>query len=185
MLRRLFFQWMYFRRPPWDTGVSPPELLQFIETHSPGRALDLGCGTGTNVITLAHHGWQATGVDFIPRAIRKAEQKARQAGVQAKFLVDDVTRLKDLTGPYDLILDIGCFHGIPVERQPAYVRNLERLLAPEGRFMLYVFFRKAGAPGPGLEEANLSIFSPPLKLVKREDGINRGIRPSAWLWFQR
>ena len=53
-LRRLSFLLWYFRDPPWDTNISPPELLDFINRHPPGRVLDLGCGTGTNVITLAH-----------------------------------------------------------------------------------------------------------------------------------
>ena len=70
LLRRLEFQYLYFHRPPWDTGMSPPELMEFIETHEPGRAIDIGCGTGTNVITLAKAGWQVTGVEFAPSSWR-------------------------------------------------------------------------------------------------------------------
>ena len=48
MMRKLFFEWRYLvGRAPWDTGVSPPELLSFIDTHTAGRAIDLGCGTGS------------------------------------------------------------------------------------------------------------------------------------------
>ena len=73
MFRRLAFNIWYFRKPPWDSGISPPELLEFIRTRPAGKAIDLGCGTGTNVITLAKAGWQVTGVDFALRAIHMAK----------------------------------------------------------------------------------------------------------------
>jgi predicted TPR repeat methyltransferase len=52
---------------PWDTGVVPPELVALVEGPDalrPGRALDLGCGTGTHVVYLEHRGWLTTGVDL-------------------------------------------------------------------------------------------------------------------------
>ena len=50
-IRRLTFSLWYYFNPPWDSGISPPELLDFLEGRSSGHAIDLGCGTGTNVIT--------------------------------------------------------------------------------------------------------------------------------------
>ena len=50
MLQRLFFNLWYYFNPPWDTGITPPEVVEAIdgpEALRPGRALDLGCGTGT------------------------------------------------------------------------------------------------------------------------------------------
>src|SRR5215813_7180231 len=102
MFRRLFFQYMYFLKPPWDTDISPPELFEFIKTHRPGRAIDIGCGTGTNVITLAKAGWKVTGIDFAPRAIKIARKKLNQAGVQAELLIQDATKLQGITGLFDL-----------------------------------------------------------------------------------
>jgi SAM-dependent methyltransferase len=184
LFRKFFFNLWYFKNPPWDTGVSPPELLEFIRTHPPGRALDLGCGTGTNVITLAHHGWQVTGVDFARKAILAARAKTRQAGITAPLHVGDVTRLDGINGPFELILDIGCFHTLSEEGKDCYRQNLERLLAPGGTYLLYGFFKTPGGKGIGLEETDLEKLSARFRLTRREDGTNRGDRSSAWLTYQ-
>ena len=186
LLRKLSFILWYWRDPPWDTGITPPEVYAFLETHPPGRALDLGCGTGTNAITLAKHNWQVTGVDFVPAAIRKAKRKAAQAGVRVDFRVGDVTRLKGISGPFDLILDIGCYHGLSERGKADYRLQIFHLLRAGGTFLLYVFFRESpAAPGPGVVEADLEAFSPPLDLIARADGFERKTRPSAWLTFQK
>jgi methylase of polypeptide subunit release factors len=80
MLQKLWFNLAYYQKPVWDTGVSPQELLDFIASQVPGNALDLGCGTGTNVVTLAQSRWQVTGVDFAPRAIRIAKKRLNVLG---------------------------------------------------------------------------------------------------------
>ena len=70
----------------------------------PGRALDLGCGTGTNALWLTQHGWRVVGVDFASLAIESARRKADwTSGVE--FVEGDVTRLHELgvKGPFDLV----------------------------------------------------------------------------------
>jgi len=182
--KKLFFNFWYLGSPPWDTGVSPPELKHFIEEHPPGKALDLGCGTGTNVITLTKNGWQATGVDFASRAIREARRKAKQAGIEARFLDEDVTHLDDVEGPFDLILDMGCFHNLEGESIRAYCDNLERMLADGGTFLMYGFFRQ-DADSTGLTEAHLACLNETLQLAERQDGSERGKRPSAWFTYRK
>ena len=186
MFRKLFFSLAYLRHPIWDSGISPPELLDFINTHPAGRALDMGCGTGTNLVTLAQHGWAVTGVDFTPRAIRKASQKARQNGVQARLLVDDVTQLRSLTGAFDLILDMGCYHSLAPDTRPAYIANVDRLLADHGTFLLYTFIGSGnGKSGPGSSEEEIRFIDQQLHIVERTDSTERGDRPSAWLTVQK
>jgi len=184
-LSRLRFIFRYLRRPPWDSGIVPPELRAYIESHPPGRAIDLGCGTGTNVIALVENGWQATGVDFVPRAISLARQKLKAAHLTADLRVGDVTDLREIAGPFDFALDIGCFHG--VENKPAYLNELERLLAPAGHWLTYGFFKpSASQPGPGLAEADLDlILKRGFSLLSRTDGFDKRERPSAWFLFQR
>lgn len=185
-LRRVFFRLQYsFNDPPWDTGISPPELMEFLQTHEPGRALDLGCGTGTNAVTLAEHGWQVVGVDFVRPAIRSARRKARRAEVreQTAFYRQDVLALDNLSRPFQLILDIGCFHSLGGEEVGKYAQNLHRLLDAGGTFLLYAHLKTDGGVRHGASEADLTRVTRGLQKVYREDGTEGGSRPSSWLHY--
>lgn len=184
MLRRLQFNLWYFFHPPWDSGVSPPELLDFIGQHPPRRAIDLGCGSGTNVITLAEHGWETTGIDFAPRAIQIARRKAQRAGVHVTLSVGDVTRLNEIDGKFELALDLGCFHGL--RTRDTYLKGLRRILAPGGYWLMYGFFRDAAAQtGPGLDTPALNLIQANGFLLRsRTDGVGKWGRPSAWFLHQ-
>ena len=143
----VFFRFAYrFGFKPWDSGVSPPELAAFVEKNPAGKALDLGCGTGTNCIYLVQHGWDVTGVDFTPRAIAMARQKSKTAGVAPRLLVGDVTRLTELGigDGYQLLFDLGCFHSVPDAGRDAYVRGATAVAAPGATLMLFGFIRGEG-----------------------------------------
>ncbi len=132
---------------PWDSGFPPPELKAVIEgpaALAPGRTLDLGCGTGTNAIYMAQHGWDVTGVDLVGSALRKGRQKASAAGVTPRLVRGDVTRLDRLGvgSGYGLLFDLGCFHAIPESRRDAYVAGVTAAAADGATMLLFGF-----APG--------------------------------------
>jgi ubiquinone/menaquinone biosynthesis C-methylase UbiE len=183
--RRLIFTLWYFRHAPWDSGISPPELMAFIESHPPGRALDLGCGTGTNGITLARRGWEVTGVDFVPSAIHKAREKAQAAGVVVKFFVGDVTHLEGVDGPFDFFLDLGCFHGLNDDEKQRYLDQVSRLSSPSGFWLVYGFFKRDEKDsGPGLVPGDLKKIQDRFELVSRQDGFDKRERPSAYFLYK-
>ncbi len=142
-LSQWFYNTMYrFTKPDWDTGITPPEVTSAVDQFSqPGRVLDLGCGTGTSSIYLAQHGWQVTGIDFSPKAIELARDKAQRAGIHPEFHVGDASRLDFLREPFDLILDIGCLHGLDRESRIRYAEQLRRLTHPGSKFLLFGFMR--------------------------------------------
>jgi cyclopropane fatty-acyl-phospholipid synthase-like methyltransferase len=183
--RRLTFNLWYLRRPPWDSGIVPPELEDFIRENPPGRALDLGCGTGTSSLALARAGWTVTGVDFVRRAIHVAKQKARATNLNVDFLAADVTGLPQpvFTFPHDLVLDIGCYHGLSPSGRAAYLQQLDHLLTPGGTWLLYGFFKPED--NPETRSILFDLENIPFKLIKRQDGVERNVRPSAWFWFQK
>lgn len=193
MLRRLFFSWLYLSRPPWDSGIPAPELVRVVGARPPGRALDLGCGTGTNVRYLAEHGWRATGVDFVPRAIDQARAKTRALADQVTLLVGDVTQLERLAlpGPYDLALDMGCFHSLDDAGRARYAAGLRHWLKPGGLLMLYAFQppagggarpQRAGQPAELTREQVVAVLRDGFALTGYEQGQGR---PSAWYYFER
>ena len=186
-MQRLHFELRYLvQRAPWDTGQPPPELLAYLEAHPPGRALDLGCGTGTNALEMARRGWQVTGVDFSRLAIGRARRRAGRAGLNVRFLQGDVTALDRLAPGFDLALDIGCFHSLSVPGQERYAAQAARLLRPGAALLLYGFAREQ-APDPAgwLSEAGLRrCFGAAFTIAALARGEDRG-RPSMWITLRR
>jgi SAM-dependent methyltransferase len=160
MLMKWVYRLAYLTgRTPWDTGITPPELVEVVEgarALPPGRALDLGCGTGTNVLYLAEHGWEVTGVDLARQPLAHARRLVGAAGAAARLLHGDVTRLDSLGvgDGYSLVFDLGCYHSIPVARRDAYAEGVTRAAAPGATLLMYGFGR--GVARRGLFSAGMS-----------------------------
>ena len=130
----------------WQRPTPPADLIALVEGPSalrPGRALDIGCGTGTDTTYLATHGWDVTAIDMVPKALAAARRNATAAGVAPRFIEGDVTRMHELGAgdDYSLLLDFGCFHTLPEDQRPAYVNSVSRAAAPDATLLLYGFRR--------------------------------------------
>jgi cyclopropane fatty-acyl-phospholipid synthase-like methyltransferase len=182
----LFWDWMYlFKKTPWDTGITPPEIMAMLESGKVpiGRALDLGCGTGTNAITLAQRGFEVTAIDVSRRALALAKRKARSAQLtdRVRFERGDVTLLRRwATGQsIDFAYDIGCFHNLDAEARQRYVAALTAVLKPGAFYMLYAFEQQADRRGVALDEI-ATLFDPAYQLDGMRRGNDGGGRGSAW-----
>lgn len=133
------------RMPGWDVGRPCTYLVQAVEdkTFKPGRAIVFGCGSGTNAIYLAQQGFEVTGVDVSPTALKVAAEKADKAGVEVEWMLADVAALPPLK-PYDLIFDRGCYHHVCQYDSPGFVESLRRLSKAGTRAMIL-----AGSPADG------------------------------------
>jgi SAM-dependent methyltransferase len=180
---------------PWDSGVTPPELVAVIEGKDklqPGKYLDLGCGTGTNCIYATKHGWDATGVDYTPRAVAMAQRKVAASGAKIRILRGDVTHLGELgigTG-YDLLFDLGCFHGLPEDGRDAYVGSINQVARPGATYLLFCFVRRDGRGLPvgprGVAQGEVaSRFGKDWELVEELAGHPMGGFNAAWYRFHK
>ncbi len=193
----VFWDVLYlFKKTPWDTGITPPEIVSMIESGKApiGHALDLGCGTGTNAIYLAQHGFTVTAIDISRRAIALAKRKTRSAQLTDRVRLErgDVTLMRRwvLGQSIDFACDVGCFHNLKAEARQRYVTVLTGVLRPGAIYMLYAFEPQADTYGASSRRAGVALdeiaalFDPAYRL----DGMRRGSdrsgdrngRGSAW-----
>ncbi|NUK13237.1 class I SAM-dependent methyltransferase [Streptomyces lunaelactis] len=146
------------RSKPVPFFVDKPDenLVSYLDRGliTPGRALDLGCGPGRNALHLASLGFGVDAVDLSPAATAWAEDRAREAEAEVRFLCGDAFTLvgTELRGPYDLIYDSGCFHHLPPHRRISYLALLDQCLAPGGHLALTCF--AAGGMGSELADSD-------------------------------
>ncbi len=136
---------------PWDTGRPSSELQRVVSQNAiqPCRALELGCGTGTNGVWLAQQGFEVTGIDVAPLAVEQAEKRARAAGVEVHFAAADVLNLPDLDGPFAFFFDRGCYHAIRRNAPQQYAPAVARHLISGGRGLILAGnAREPHDPGP-------------------------------------
>ena len=126
LLFRVFYRLGF---TPWDGHEIATSLRSVVEGDDalpPGKALDVGCGTGDTSIYLAQLGWPVTAIDFVAQAVEKARAKVQAKGVSVDLKQADATRLSSEgvgTG-FNLIVDNGCLHGMSDDDRASYVREV-------------------------------------------------------------
>jgi SAM-dependent methyltransferase len=110
----------------------------------PGRALDVGSGSGRDAVHLAGRGWQVTAIEFVDKALDRARRRAADEGVEVRWVKGDVGQLGTLglEPGYSLLYDFGCIQGLPDSARQGAAAGLTELAAPGARLLLLAF--KAG-----------------------------------------
>ena len=117
------------------SGAPNRSLVDVVADLTPGRALDLGCGEGADVIWLARHRWQASGVDISETAIARARAAAADLGLpDARFEAADLSTWRP-DGQYDLVT--ASFLQSPVALSRAEIlRAVADRIAPGGHLLV-------------------------------------------------
>lgn len=131
---------------PWerrDVEDSWKAVFERPDAPAPGRALDVGCGSGRDAVYLAQRGWHVTAVDFVDEALANAKRRAAEAGVEVQWVKADVARLGEigLEPGYTLLYDFGCIHGLPDDARRGAAAGLTELAAPLATLLLGAFKR--------------------------------------------
>ncbi len=186
VIDQMMYDLMYrVSKPGWDDDSIPDQVVQLaLRKGKTGRALDLGCGTGTHSIYLARQGFSVTGLDLSPTAIRRAQNKADVAGLKPQFMVHDVTRLDFLDGPFDIALDVGCFHALNTAGQQRYASQIYWLMQLGSTLLLWGMDDRPLGLGHFSPEFVEKAFEPGFRLERVEPSQLHD-RPSKWYWLER
>ena len=131
-------------------------LVEHTKDLKPGRALDLGCGSGGNAVWMAECGWQATAVDFSGVALEKARARAADSLVEVEFVVSDATTYRP-NGLYDLITSF--YIQLRPEQRAQMLSNAAEALAPGGR-LIFVSHDRSSPPAGWSQEDLASLTTP-------------------------
>ncbi|MEU5994636.1 class I SAM-dependent methyltransferase [Spirillospora sp. NPDC047418] len=176
---------------PWERITDEGPLPSLLAERAPGRALDAGCGAGRHAVKLARSGWTVTGVDGVGRPLRVARARAAAAGVEGRtsFVKADVTRLEQTVhGMFDLVLDIGCLHGLSHPRQRRFADFVTSHTREGAALVIHAVMPRTGLGPKGLDEDGVSrIFPEPWSLVGTTDSPISGggpLRGAAFRWYR-
>ena len=178
LLYRIFYQVGF---TPWEEGATDGPAAKQIarlfgreerERHRPyGPALDLGCGSGIWSVILAQRGWQVTGIDVVPKAVRRAQERAKAAGVAARFVCGDVTALQSagIGAGFELIVDFECFNHLSETQRQAVGREVSAVAARDATLLVLAWTPGKRWPlAPGASGRDLAAALPGWKVVDEE-----------------
>lgn len=155
---------------PWDSGTPDPILVELIGSGVvvPGRTLEIGCGTGTNAIFLAQHGFDVLGIDISEIAVEKARAKAQG---RCRFEAVDFMAAAPRGGPFQFAFDRGCFHVFDGEDERArFAENVATQLVEHGLWLSLVGSTEGGPreEGPPRRSARdvMHAIEPSLEIVQ-------------------
>jgi SAM-dependent methyltransferase len=127
----------------WHLSGPSPELLQALADGwlpSSGRALDVGCGLGSEAVHLHGLGWRVAGLDL--SAVALAAATARNPG--PAYVRAGLLRTPLRSSSVDACVDRSCFHYLAAEDRAGYAAELRRVLRPGGKLLLRASLRAAG-----------------------------------------
>lgn len=104
--------------------------------HAGEHVLEIGCGTGCDLLQFAKHGANATGIDITPEHLRLARERV---GNGAQVFYGDGKKIPFEDARFDYVYSHGVLHHLDQPRR--MVEEVFRVLRPGGRFNVQVYAR--------------------------------------------
>lgn len=97
------------------------------------QVLDVGCGTGTNLMLYQKAGCKVFGIDLSPAMVKAAQKKL---GDRAEISQGEASKMAYPDGSFDLVIGFLTLHEMPSQMRPAVISEMARVVKPDGRILL-------------------------------------------------
>jgi ubiquinone/menaquinone biosynthesis C-methylase UbiE len=128
------------------------------------KVLEIGCGVGTDGISLVENGAQYTGVDLSTHSLELARKNFTLHGVRGELKEADAERLPFGDGSFDFVYSWGVLHHSPDLKQT--IGEVRRVLKPGGYFAIMLYNRRSLVALQLLLVYGLFKFKPAISLHK-------------------
>ncbi len=148
---------------PWFDAV-----FEF-EDHEGELLLDVGCGTGIDLIRYVIHGAKVVGIDMSDKPIKIARQRTGSFPNTPSFVLCDLEKMPFKDGIFDMVYSVGVLHHTPNHEQG--IGEILRVLKSGGHATILLYHKYSlatlitkvnralyGLIGPGVLEGFLKFF---------------------------
>jgi SAM-dependent methyltransferase len=148
-----------------------PALIKFINLcreAGQGKILEMGCGDGRHLVKLAEEGFYVSGIDKSPAAAALAEKWLHEKGLEGDIVVGDFDdSVKDFVDKsFDGVIAINSLEYGKSGEIEKNLKQIQKLLKPEGHFLLVYRSRKSTITHPE-KEMQLILRSELIDLVSK------------------
>ncbi|TDD13249.1 class I SAM-dependent methyltransferase [Kribbella turkmenica] len=162
---------------PWDRGAAHPLLMEWAEESQPDgsgkSALIVGAGTGWDAELIADLGYDTTAFDISPSAVEAAQRNHPDSTV--RYVTADLfAPPAEWQRAFDLVIEIYTVQALPIELQPAAIKQVGEQVGPGGTLVVIAAARPDDRPDDAVEgppwpltRATIESFATPdLRLIQ-------------------
>jgi len=127
-------EWNKFRTSP------PAEIIEFLKNNS-GKILDLGCGSGRNLVDNKNIDYY--GVDFSEEMLKFAEKNAETKKIKALFFKESADKLSFQDNFFDGAIFVSTLHCMPSPKsRENSLKELHRVMKKDSEALVSVWDKK-------------------------------------------
>lgn len=129
----------------WEKGDARHELLPWMleafeyDKHDGELLLDVGCGTGIDLLRYTKGGAKVIGIDLSEKPLKIAKQNIKEIGDVPSLIRCDLENIPLNDGTFDMIYSNGVLHHTPNHEEG--IREILRVLKPDGKSVILLYHK--------------------------------------------